>query len=58
VRCLIKGASIEAPEVTLGDDMPLRTRLIGVSGNGLSRDKVAIALDREAELAAECGELS
>jgi hypothetical protein len=41
--------AVEAPEVTLGDDVPAFTRIVGVDGEGFVGVKVHIALDGEAQ---------
>jgi len=43
----------EAPEVTLGDDSPVHTRLIGVRAQGLVGFEVLVALDEKPERTAE-----
>lgn len=49
---------MEAPEVTLGDNMALNSGFICVCGNSFAGDEVPIAFDGETELATHGGKLN
>jgi len=55
--CEVCGATVEAPEDLLSDDMSARTRLVGVGGDGFVGLEVQVALDRKAEFAAHGAKL-